>query len=176
MKFNRLNRVGAVVLCLTFAGTVRAEKPATAAIFERMKTLAGEWKGTVEWSGARTGSGEMDATYLLSGNGSALVETLGVDGTASMTSVYHMDGADLRMTHFCGAQNQPRLKASRVDEAEGVVTFSFVDATNLKTPTSPHVSGLELRFLEAGRLRITFTFTSDAGTSYERIDLERVPG
>lgn len=89
-----------------------------------------------------------------------------------MTSVYHLDGDDLRMTHFCAAQNQPRLKAPRIDQS--VMEFSFVDFTNLRTPTAPHVEGFEVRFLETYRLGLIFTFASDAGQSYELIELKRV--
>jgi hypothetical protein len=55
--------------------------------------------GSVEWSGARTEKGKMNATYYLTGAGSSVVENLTVNGTALMTSVYHLDGLDLRMTH-----------------------------------------------------------------------------
>jgi len=79
----------------------------------------------------------MNARYYLTGNGSAVVESLIVDTVPVMTTVYHTDGPDFRLTHFCGAQNQPRLKASRIDEEQGVMEFSFVDITNLRRPNAP---------------------------------------
>ena len=91
-----------------------------------------------------------------------------------MTTVYHLDGADLRMTHFCGAQNQPRLKASRIDLAQGALDFSFVDITNLKSPDAPHVYGCELRFLNADHITLTFLFENGAQKSRERITLKRL--
>jgi hypothetical protein len=63
--------------------------------------LAGDWTGTFEWTGGRKDSGKMNATYYLTGNGSAVVENLTIGGLPSMTSVYHLDGSDLRMTHYC---------------------------------------------------------------------------
>jgi hypothetical protein len=162
------------VLAAFLGGDVRAENLPAAAAFERLRSLAGDWEGPFEWSGARSGSGRMSASYLLSGNGSALVETLAVDGTPSMTSVYHLDGSDLRMTHFCAARNQPRLKATRIDEAQGIFEFAIVDITNLPSPTAPHVEGFEIRFLKDDEVRLTFIFVSDAGRSYERIALTRL--
>jgi hypothetical protein len=50
-----------------------------------------------------------------------------------MVTVYHQDGQDLRMTHYCSAKNQPRMKASSVSPDGNVVSFEFVDATNLAT-------------------------------------------
>lgn len=163
------------VFCLSLVGVVRAQEQPFPASFERLRALVGEWKGTFEWSGARSGSGRMDATYYLTGNGSAVLENLITDAIPVMTTVYHTDGVDLRLTHFCAAQNQPRLKASRIDEEQGVMEFSFVDITNLRQPNAPHVDELEVRFLEADRIRLTFGFISDAGRSYERIELRRVP-
>jgi hypothetical protein len=161
------------VLCLGAIG-VSEERPDTGtAAFAQIRALAGEWTGSFEWTGGRTDKGAMNATYYVTGNGSAMVENLTVDGVPSMTSVYHLDGADLRMTHFCGAKNQPRLKASRIDASRGILDFSFVDATNLTSPDAPHVYGLETRFLTADHITLTFLFEAGGKRSKERIDLKR---
>ncbi len=165
----------AFVLALNLVPAAPAQERPLPASFSRLLALAGEWEGTFEWSGARTGTGRMNATYYVTGNGSAVVENLLTDGVPVMTTVYHTDGAELRLTHFCAARNQPRLKASRVDEEQGMMEFSFVDATNLAAPGAPHVEGLEVRFLGPDRIRLTFTFVGDGAESYERIDLARVP-
>ena len=138
-----------------------------------LRDLAGHWSGTVKWTGVRTDSGSMDATYFVTGNGSAVVENLGTEGTPAMTSVYHLDGADLRMTHYCGAQNQPRLKASRIDP-NGIIDFEFVDATNLKAPDAPHVHGMQMNLIDANHITIDFRFIAPKGESVEHIDLRRV--
>jgi len=159
---------------LCFSETAGGGTEAAAAL-AKIRALAGEWEGPFEWTGARTGGGTMHVSYYLTGYGSAVVENLSSGGDPSMTTVYHLDGADLRMTHFCGAQNQPRLKASRIDLAQGVIDFSFVDITNLKSPDAPHVYGCELRFLDADRITLTFLFESGpAQKSRERIDLKRL--
>src|SRR5881227_3335701 len=117
---------------LTFSSLRAADESTGARALNQLKTLAGNWEGVFEWRGARSGSGAMKVTYYTTGNGSAVVENLIMENAPVMASVYHLDGADLRMTHFCGAQNQPRLKAGRVDLAHGAVDFGFVDVTNLK--------------------------------------------
>ena len=155
------------------AASTDAPTPAAAAL-AKLRSLAGDWEGTVEWTGARTDKGTMAVKYHATGYGSAVVEDLGSGPVPAMTSVYHLDGADLRVTHFCGAQNQPRLKASRVDLASGAIDFAFVDATNLKTPDAPHVYGIELRFQDEDHMTLTFLFTDAGRLSREKIELKRV--
>ena len=106
----------AAAVLTSFSAAVTAEGPSPAgpvageasrAAYQRLKTLVGEWRGSVEWTGARTGSGVMSARYYLTGNGTAIVENLETDGTVAMTSVYHLDGGELRLTHYCGAGPAP---------------------------------------------------------------------
>jgi len=149
---------------------------ATRAVFERIRGLAGDWEGSVVWSGARTDSGKMNATYYATGHGTAVVENLTVDREPVMTSVYHMDGAVLRMTHYCGAGNQPRLKAERVEDGGATVRFAFVDVTNLAGPNAGHVHGVELQFVDESHVVLTFEFVAGGAVSRERIDLHRVVG
>jgi hypothetical protein len=153
-----------------------ADAPASAsAALAKLRALAGEWNGSLEWTGARTGKGTIHATYRTTGYGSAVVEDLVSEGVTTMSSVYHEDGADLRMTHYCGARNQPRLKASRIDLRgdAGAIDFAFVDATNLKKPDAPHVVGVELRFADADHFTLTFLFEDAGKKSRERIELTR---
>jgi hypothetical protein len=171
----RMCRLSAVaVLYLSVIGVSEAQNDTGAAAFERLSALVGDWAGSFEWSGARSSSGTIDATYYATGNGSAIVENLIMGGAPTMTSVYHLDGADLRMTHYCAAQNQPRLKASQIDTARGILDFSFIDATNLSSPEAPHVYGLETRFLDPDHITLTFLFEGSGKRSKERIDLKRV--
>ena len=150
-----------------------AEQTESAKSLDRIKSLVGNWSGTFQWTGGREDSGSINATYYVTGNGSAVVENLMNENTAVMTSVYHLDGLDLRMTHFCAAQNQPRLKARRTDLDHGVIDFDFVDATNLRSPDAPHVHGLEIRLVDPDHLTLTFLFQSGSIESREEINLKR---
>lgn len=174
MPMTRMQRALFIgTLCLGLAGLSPDDSPAAAAL-AKLRALAGEWEGPFEWTGARSGGGRMHVSYSLTGYGSAVVENLIVDGVTTMTSVYHLDGADLRMTHYCGAQNQPRLKARRIEPAQGILEFAFVDITNAASPDAPHVDGLEMRLRDADHLTLTFHFVSAGKESRERIELARV--
>lgn len=84
-----------------------ASVPSSNDSFSAIKGLVGDWEGTFEWVGTNR-TGQMNAKYYLTGNGSAVVEDLISNGTPNMTTVYHLDAADLRATHYCAAGNQPR--------------------------------------------------------------------
>ena len=155
-------------------GTSGAQEGGSAAALAQLRGLAGEWEGSFQGTGARTATGRISATYSETGNGSAVVENLAVDGVPSMMSVYHLDSGDLRMTHYCAAQNQPRLKARQIDIAKGILDFEFLDATNLSSPDAPHVYGLEMRLLNADHITLAFLFEGGGKTSREFIDLKRV--
>ena len=168
-----LLRILVALLALTGLATAEINAPADgSAAFEKLRSLTGEWEGTYAWTG-RNASGKINAQYYTTGNGSALVENLTVDGIPSMTSVYHLDGSDLRVTHFCAAQNQPRLKASAIDLGSGQIMFSLVDITNLKSPDAGHVEGLDVRFLEHDHITLRFRFMGAGKESDELIDLRR---
>lgn len=141
-------------------------------MFERMRGLAGKWEGMYQWSDGRTG--QLRATYYLTGNSSALVEDLIMGDTPSMTTVYHLDGADLRMTHFCAAQNQPRLKAAEVDEAAATARFSLVDVTNA-TAHPAYVDGFSIHVVDDNDVTLQFDFRGATGKkAVETITLKRV--
>jgi len=165
-----------VLLGIVFVGFSEAadNSSAAAAALAKLRGLAGDWEGSVEWTGAITGTGKMNASYYVTGNGSAVVENLVAEGIPVMTSVYHLDGADLRMTHYCGSQNQPRLKAQRIDLAQGAVDFAFVDITNLRSPDATHVHGAEIRFGDADHMTLTFLVDGGDKHSRERIELKRI--
>ena len=143
--------------------------------FEKLKTLEGKWEGTVQWSGARTETGKMNAVYSLTGNGSAVVEDLiSEEGKRIMTSVYHMDGDTLRMTHYCGTGNQPRFKAMDDHEEGQRISFEMVDITNMTKPDAPHVNGAEITFKTEKEFTLSFSFISGDKKSAELIQLHRI--
>ncbi len=106
-----------------------------------LKSLAGSWKAT-----APDGKG-FRMSYQVISNNSAVMETMhGEDGSPFMVSIYHRDGADLMMTHYCAEGNQPRLKAASAGEKQ--IVFKFLDATNMSGPDADHINGLTVTFVD----------------------------
>jgi hypothetical protein len=106
------------------------------AAFERLKSLEGSW--------AAPGMDGQRATtsFKLTAGGTVLVEHYTnpalPDGGHMMTA-YHLDGNALVLTHYCIANNQPTLRAARVDAKTGEIQFEFVRASNLASPTAGHM-------------------------------------
>lgn len=167
------------MLCLLWsvaAADTQTPDSAGARMFERMRGLVGAWEGTSEWSGGRKGSGKLRVNYHLTGGGSALVEDLLMTESdePTMTTVYHLDGSDLRMTHYCAAKNQPRLKATLIDDTTGSARFAFVDVTNAAGHPA-YVDGFSIHIIDSDHLNLKFEFGGASPTrATENIVLQRV--
>lgn len=121
--------------------------------FARLKTLKGVWNNQAELKhGDETHKSESKITYKLTGAGSALVETDFPDTSHEMVSVYHLDGDDLRMTHYCAAQNQPRFKLDRDRSTLDKLVFVFDGGSNLNPAKDMYISGLTMVFEKDGRV------------------------
>src|SRR6058998_1207043 len=75
---------------------------------ERLKKLAGTWVAA-DKDGKPTD--QVVSVVRVTAAGSAVHETLFPGQPHEMVSLYHTDGADLVMTHYCSLGNQPRMKA-----------------------------------------------------------------
>src|SRR5262249_20329712 len=115
--------------------------------FSRLKTLVGSWRSQItdEHQAGKTkehedlAKGDSTVNYKLTGAGSALVETQFPGAPHEMVSVYHLDGNDLRMTHYCAAQNQPRVKLDRANSTADHLVFVFDGGTNLDPQKDMHI-------------------------------------
>ncbi len=113
------------------------------AAFNRLKRLEGSWD---EAEYGRV------IEYRLTGKGSALIEEF--IGDPPMTSIYHLDGDDLRLTHYCNAGNQPRMIAALYDS--DTLKFDFVDVTNLSAPSAYHTRTLNISFRDDNHVVLNF--------------------
>jgi hypothetical protein len=112
--------------------------------WQRLKTLVGNWEGTVEMDGK-----PMAATVevRMTGDGSAIMHVMDKGGPHEMVTMIHPDGKRLLATHYCAAHNQPRM-ALVPSSAANKVAFSFVDGTNIG-PGEEHMRSVVFTFVDA---------------------------
>jgi hypothetical protein len=121
------------------ATDVQDSQSKAAQAFERLKTMAGHWE-------ARTPSGKVQVHYELLAGGSILVAHETVPYFAQMMTVYHLDGDNLVLTHYCGVGNQPYMQAEPFEPSSNELRFTFVSATNLAHPGAGHMHSAVFKF------------------------------
>jgi hypothetical protein len=156
---------------ILMSATPVKESPA-AEMLQKLGALEGRWEGNYSWTGARDAKGPIAAEYTYALVKGSVTEELFADGKPYMTSVYHLDGTDLRVTHFC-VQNQPRLKADRIDPAKTSAHFAFVDVTNAG-PKSNFVEEITIERPEPDRMRIEFVSKGNGPRAVQTLELKRV--
>ncbi|MFO0555682.1 MAG: hypothetical protein U0271_45315 [Polyangiaceae bacterium] len=109
-----------------------------------------------DWRGRAGGGAEVSVSYHSIAGGSAVAETFGSPGHATMT-LFHPDHGGLVATHYCAQGNQPRLRAVSADGLH--LRFQQADITDLD-PGEAQLVELEL--------------TID-GDKLERLELYRAP-
>ncbi len=102
--------------------------------FEALKSFEGEWKSTPVGGDTSRAS---TVLYETTANGSSVIKTYGPGTQYEMFSVYHMDGDDLVMTHYCALGNQPKMKF-RATGKPGEIYFDFDGGTNFDPAVDAH--------------------------------------
>ena len=120
--------------------------------FTQLKTLAGTWKNKVSGANEHEHAGDNKVIYRLTGAGSALVETDFPESDHEMVSVYHLDGDDLRLTHYCAMGNQPHLKLDRASSSPTRFVFVFDGGTNLDPAKDMHIHAMTITFGKDGEV------------------------
>ncbi len=123
--------VAAAITSFALAAQNAESKSTAKSQFELIKKLAGEWNGKASFDEAgKTGGMDTTVIYRVTSAGSAVMETLFPGTDHEMITMYHLNGDDLLLTHYCAAGNQPRMKAGASDSPKRFA-FKFIDGTNL---------------------------------------------
>ena len=125
-------------------------EPSAIAVFESLKTLAGDWRSTDPANATRV-------SYKVIANGTTVVESWTMSPTRQSMTVYTMDGERLLATHYCPQGNAPRMRFTSSD-ASGASHFLFVDGANLQDPAGSHEHAFWVRLDAAGTLTRSETY------------------
>ena len=134
--------------------------------FNAIKNMPGTWEGKGPDGHA------FQVTYKVTAGGSAVQSEILVPNE-DMISMFHLDGPNrLLLTHYCAAGNQPRMQASLSPDGK-VITFSYVDATNLASPDAGHMQKMILTMIDDNHHTEEWTFVDHGKEHKEVFDLHR---
>lgn len=130
--------------------TPKAPADAANATFERLKKLAGTW---VEADNEGKPTDKVVGVVKVTAAGSAVHETIFPGEPQEMVSVYHRDGNDVVMTHYCALGNQPHLKADP-KSASNQIHWMFAGGTNLDPAKDMHMHESTVTFIDDDHIEI----------------------
>ncbi len=145
--------VAMVVLLIGVAFVVQgvADKSANPGL-DKLKSLAGEWEGkNPEGKSVRV-------SYKVVSTGTAVLEALNSSDESDMVTLYTADGDRVALTHYCAANNQPRMRSAAVTGPVKELAFTFTGATNLASPDAGHMHKLVLSFDDASHFSQHWTW------------------
>ena len=132
--------------CATTGPTVaKAPSPQTAAAFDQLKTLQGNWVNMQD------GKETPGSTISVSSAGSAVREVMFPGSPHEMTNMFHLDGDAIVATHYCAMGNQPTMRCTH--PANGVFAFRFAGISNLQADHGAYMAELTLTIVDANHIR-----------------------
>ena len=144
-----------------------------AASFDQVAKLAGEWRLADDNGNVIEGEHAASTRFDVSSGGKVIREIMFAGQPHEMTNVYHMDGQDLVVTHYCAVGNQPRMRAAQV--APGRIVFKLDQVTNFTAKDQTCMGGLALEIPDQDTVREVWThFQSGKAGEPTVITLRRV--
>lgn len=156
--FRNARKCTALGIVLLFAGSLfaAAAPPADVPIspaLELFRGLAGEWVAAED--GEMFKKGDVVARYAVTAAGSAVVETVFPGTPHEMVTVYHADGSDLVLTHYCMEGNQPRMRARNAKGSR--FDFVFDGGTGIDPKKDRHMNSATVEIVGPDELRSVWT-------------------
>jgi hypothetical protein len=138
--------VGAVVVALAVGARAEDPKPdgAKSPGLDKIKKLVGTWVAADE-KGQPTD--QVVSVFKVTAAGSAVQETFFPGTGHEMVSIYHADGKDVVMTHYCALGNQPKMKLDPAS-TDKELKFAFVGGTNLDPAKDMHMHEGSIKWID----------------------------
>ena len=155
----------ALLICLlALASVAPAQEPQKPAAvqsdaqkaLEKMKTLAGSWRGTIM---------NIPITFTIrpASSGTAVLHEGNTDGGGPPNheiTMFYLDGDRLLATHYCDAGNRARFEGKMSPDGKAL-EFSFLDVTG--STRGGYLKGLTFTMIDANRHNVELTFVMPNG-------------
>ena len=133
----RLIALGLGAFLLT--SEVSADGTDSVAAFTRLKSLVGEWQGTVMTKDGPPGAVRYELT-----SGGSVVMSVQFPGTShEMRTMFYLDQGVLTAVHYCSMGNQPRLRLVSMTPEE--LKFDLAGGSNFDAKKDMHIHAARIR-------------------------------
>jgi hypothetical protein len=125
--------------------------------FEKLKALVGHWETD------KTNTNKATLDLELTSGGTAVLEKFHMvenGKPVEMTTLYYLDGDQIKLTHYCMTGNQPTMRGTYTPETK-TITFDLVSISNLKTADDGHMHHAVYTFIDNDHFKTTWTFRKD---------------
>jgi len=147
--------IGLVVLATmspVTAGTMTAQQ-----VFDQLKGLEGTWEGEPEGEGDEAkaeaeAAGMVTHEIQVSAAGTVVMETMGPGTEHEMINMYHLDGEDLLLTHYCAGGNQPQMRLNKEASSADMLVFDFAGGTNLDPEVDSFIHSAQIELVDGNHM------------------------
>jgi hypothetical protein len=125
--------------------------------FEKLKALVGHW----ETDKSSTQKATLDLE--LTSGGTAVLEKFHMvenGKPVEMTTLYYLDGGQIKLTHYCMAGNQPTMNGIYAPDTK-TITFDLVSISNLASADAGHMHHAVYTFIDSDHFKTAWTFRKD---------------
>ncbi len=139
------------------AGGVRADEA-----LDQLRSLAGTWNGEARGEGEEAKAEAEQAAPVVheiqvSAAGTVVMETMNPGTEHEMINMYHLDGEELVLTHYCASGNQPTMRLDREQSTASKLVFDFTGGTNLDPAVDVHIHSAVITLKEDGKVESSWT-------------------
>ena len=157
-------------IAITSARTTAAPGDGAEA-FEKLKSLVGHWETD------KTSMNKATLDLELTSGGTAILEKshmMESGKPVEMTTLYYLDGGQVKLTHYCMAGNQPTMRGTYAPGTK-TIAFDLVSISNLKTADDGHMHHAIYTFIDSDHFKTTWTFRKDQKDAFtEEVTYVRV--
>lgn len=158
--------------CVGITAVSTAARPGGGAeAFEKLKSLVGHWETD------KTNMNRASLDLEMTSGGTAVLEKFHMvenGKPVEMTTLYFLDGDQIKLTHYCMAGNQPTMQGTYAPETK-TLRFELVSISNLRSADAGHMHHATYTFIDNDHFRTTWTFRKDQKDSFtEEVTYVRV--
>lgn len=168
----KLTRLALSVLLISLCSAAFAQSEANKS-FERLKALAGTWEGrmTTHPSVPEIDGSLTTVTLRVTSMGNTLMhEMTGQGRPDDPITMFYVDGNRLELTHYCDANNRPRMVAKASADGKKI-EFEFLDVKG--NMEYGHMHGTVFTIVDENHHIEDWTFMRGGKPYHARVELRR---